>query len=354
MAVTSQIFTITPLDTTSAAFDISADDLISVVGINSNAASTVNYVKDCRETTTIDVNETPTVLSTNSGVLFPATLLSDGSTININAERVKKVFVNGTGSEVLVDTEESTWQPYYFTETAAAIVILINAIADTEPVPLAQHIVATTNSTSVASGALIVDGGVGIVKDVFIGGLTNIAGQVQSAATTDSTTSTTGAIKTAGGIGVAKAIVAGTTITATTGLISDSVTELTSGNGITMKKNLVNQKTLTALNTSGTVTAAIINKGGITSTSAAGVTATLDTAANIGTQIGAADGTSVDFVVDNTAGANTVTVAVAAGITVCSGVVTGSDTLTVSVANAIGLFRLIFSSATVAKLYRIG
>jgi hypothetical protein len=139
-----------------------------------------------------------------------------------------------------------------------------------------------------------------------------------------------------------------------TGFATGHLQELLTGSGITLDHNIIKKNTLTALNSDGTITAAILNKGGITSTSVAAVLATLDTATNIGTQIGAVNGTEIDFLVDNTAGANTVTVAVAAGITVCSGVVTGSDTLTVSVANAIGKFRLIFSSATVAKLYRIG
>lgn len=153
------------------------------------------------------------------------------------------------------------------------------------------------------------------------------------------------------GVSVSGALVGGFNAS---GLFTNVIAEQTTGNGITLSQNTVNQHSLTALNSTGTITAAIINKGGITSTSAAGVTATLDTAANIATQISAVNGTSIEFIVDNTAGANTVTVAVAAGITVCSGVVTGSDTLTVSVANAIGIFRLVFSSAAAAKLYRIG
>lgn len=138
------------------------------------------------------------------------------------------------------------------------------------------------------------------------------------------------------------------------GIATSTVAEQVTGAGIVIAQNTINKKSLTALNTTGNLTAAMVNKGGITSTSAATVTATLATATAIGSQIGAVNGTSIEFIVDNTAGANVVTVAVNTGITVCSGVVTGSDTLTVSVANAIGIFRLVFSSATVAKLYRIG
>lgn len=516
MASTTQMITITPLNTDTPAFDISAADIINVIGINSDADSKVTYVTDNRTLKQISVAEANTLISSTSLQLIPYTALSNGDVIYINAERVKKIFVNGTGSQISYDQEGAAWVNLYATDTAAAMLVLVNSIADITPIPLAQHITATTQSTSVATGAFVDDGGAGIAKNLYVGGLINVAGQINGAATTDSTVSTTGAIITAGGLGVAKAMFVGglaniagvltavagsvfgarntykgaTTITAfagggqgsataitaeqnnvtvcataadsvllptaslgakitiknngaadlavfpagagtinggsasasitipvgstkifegtttlnwetygilttalgtasrpshtfnaqsnqgfysvsstqlgtsvsgalvggwnASGLFTSAITEQVTGSGVTLSKNIIRQKTATALNSTGTVTAAMINKGLITSTSAAGVTATLDTATAIGTQIGAVDGTEIDFIVDNTAGANTVTVAVGAGITVCSGVVTGSDTLTVSVANAIGVFKLVFSSATVAKLYRIG
>ncbi len=50
-------------------------------------------------------------------------------------------------------------------------------LADLEDgtISFAEHITSATQSTSTATGALIVDGGVGIVKDVYIGGTVNIA-----------------------------------------------------------------------------------------------------------------------------------------------------------------------------------
>ncbi len=361
---TDQFITITPTDTNLSAYDISATDLIQVVGINSGADSSIKYQINNREVTTINVQEAPATLVTSSELLIPVTLLSDGSTVYVNATRVKRAYDNGSGCQFFLDTEAAAWLPYQVTESLSALQVLINAVADTTPIPLAQHITATTQSTSVSTGALVVDGGVGIAKNTYVGGLLNVAGQVNAAATTASTTSTTGALITGGGAGIAgalfagttvnagTAITSGTTITAGTGVITDSITEKTAGAGITLSKNTVRKSTLTALNTTGTITAAIVNKGGITSTSAATVTATLDTATNIGTQVGAAQGTIVDFVVDNLAGSNVVTVAVATGITAVTAVVTGSDTLTVA-SGASGLFRLYFTSATVAKLSRV-
>lgn len=137
------------------------------------------------------------------------------------------------------------------------------------------------------------------------------------------------------------------------GLSVSAINELVTDAGIAINQTIVQRHTTFAVNTSATVAAANMLKGYFTSTSGAAVTLTLDTAANIGTAIGAVAGTQIDFFVDNTSGANTVTVAVAAGITAMTPVITGGATLTVSVANAIGHFRLYFSSASVAKLARI-
>lgn len=106
------------------------------------------------------------------------------------------------------------------------------------------------------------------------------------------------------------------------------------------------------LNATGTLTAALLLKRYITSTSAAAVTGTLDTAANIGTAIGAVQGTEFDFEIDNSAGASVFTVAVATGITIPGTVViTGSNTLAVAI-GAFAKFKLIFKDATHAYLYR--
>lgn len=154
-------------------------------------------------------------------------------------------------------------------------------------------------------------------------------------------------------------ITSGTTVTATTGVITDSITEKTAGKGITLLKNTVQKRTLAALNSTGIVTAAMVNNGGITSTSAAGVTATLDAIATIVTQTGATAGTSVDFVIDNTGGASTVTLAVSAGIVVAKQTSSGDSAvdqlLTVAASSTIGVgvFRLYFQSTSAAVLFRV-
>lgn len=155
------------------------------------------------------------------------------------------------------------------------------------------------------------------------------------------------------GVTVDGALVKDNTVTASQ-IITDSITEKTAGSGVRILKAITRGYTTFAVNATASVAAADFNKGYFTSTSAAAVTLTLPTATALATQIGAVQGTIFDFFVDNSAGANTVTVAVNTGITVLSSVViTGTDTLTVSTGNGVGAFRLIFTSATTANIIRM-
>lgn len=108
-----------------------------------------------------------------------------------------------------------------------------------------------------------------------------------------------------------------------------------------------------AVNETASLTAAQILNGYITSTSAAAVTMTLPTATDLASDLGAVQGSVYEFTIDNSAGANTVTLAVNTGITVGTVALTGGGTLTVSTANVVGAFRLTFTSATTAILRRI-
>lgn len=119
------------------------------------------------------------------------------------------------------------------------------------------------------------------------------------------------------------------------------------------KNRFVMNRRRTALNATGTITARMLELGVITSTSAAAVTATLDTAANIAAYFSLSAGSHIDFTVDNSAGANTVTVALGTGITAPAGAVTGGNTLTVSTVNKVGVFRLFYTDATNAVIFRL-
>lgn len=109
-----------------------------------------------------------------------------------------------------------------------------------------------------------------------------------------------------------------------------------------------------AKNETATLTAAEMLSSVITSTSAAATALTTPTAEAVMALIpGGAAGTSFDLMIDNSAGASTVTLTLGTGFTVSTPAITGGATLTVSTANAIALFRFIYTSATAAKVYRI-
>lgn len=125
---------------------------------------------------------------------------------------------------------------------------------------------------------------------------------------------------------------------------------LTTGNSITAYVP-------TAANATATLTAAQIQAGYITSTSAGATTLTLPTGTALGTALGAKQGTVTLLYIDNTAGANTVTVAVNTNAVLSAaavaGATAGAGLLTVpSGVTGIAEFTLMFSSATAYVITR--
>lgn len=161
---------------------------------------------------------------------------------------------------------------------------------------------------------------------------------------TQATSSTTGSIIGAGGLGIAKnANIAGFIVSG---------------------KPRIGNLTAVAINTTGAGTLAVVTSGVfaglITSTSAAGVTVTLDSVANmitaaglLGLTLGA--GSNIQFYVDNSLGSSTVTVAVDSGATlaVATPVLTGGAILTCSTSNKIGLYNIFFTSTIAGILSRL-
>jgi hypothetical protein len=105
-----------------------------------------------------------------------------------------------------------------------------------------------------------------------------------------------------------------------------------------------------AINATGTATAAQVATGYITSTSALATTITLPTGTLLGAALNAVQGTSLDLYIDNTAGANTVTVAVATNGILSSAAADTAGSfgdLTIAAgATGIGRFTIMFSSPT--------
>jgi hypothetical protein len=126
-----------------------------------------------------------------------------------------------------------------------------------------------------------------------------------------------------------------------------SVTDLTTTNLVFTDQN---HPTTAAINATATATAAEVITGYITSTSAAATVITLPTGTLLGAALGATRGTVMDLYVDNTAGANTVTIAVAVnGILSSAAADTAGSFGDLTIASGVtGLarFTIMFSSAT--------
>jgi len=105
-----------------------------------------------------------------------------------------------------------------------------------------------------------------------------------------------------------------------------------------------------AINATATATAAQVATGYITSTSAAATTITLPTGTLLGAALSATQGTVLDLFIDNTAGASTVTIAVATNgiLSTAAADTPGSfgDLTIAAGATGLACFRIMFSSAT--------
>ena len=123
-----------------------------------------------------------------------------------------------------------------------------------------------------------------------------------------------------------------------------------SGPVVSQNGFIVDHNTTQAITATATATAAQVAAGYITSTSAAATTITLPTGTLLGAAVSATQGTVLDLFIDNTAGASTVTVAVATdGIlsTAAADTAGSFGDLTIA-AGATGLarFTIMFSSKT--------
>lgn len=145
------------------------------------------------------------------------------------------------------------------------------------------------------------------------------------------------------------------TVNATTGAVTvdatfgatTSVTNLTTTNLVFTDQN---HPSTAAINATATATAAEVATGYITSTSASPTTITLPTGTLLGAAIGAARGTVLDLYIDNTAGASTVTIAVATNgiLSTAAADTPGSfgDLTIASGVTGLARFTIMFSSAT--------
>lgn len=129
------------------------------------------------------------------------------------------------------------------------------------------------------------------------------------------------------------------------------------GGVVAITGEIIKNHSPVAINSTATATAAQVATGYITSTSAAPTTITLPTGTALGTQLAATQGTVFDLVIDNTAGASTVTIAVAVnGILSALAAAEGAGSGLLTIPSGVtgqGCYRLMFSSATAYTFSRI-
>lgn len=138
--------------------------------------------------------------------------------------------------------------------------------------------------------------------------------------------------------------------TTVTGNLAVTGTSTFTGTASFLAANVSGHATSAAINSTAAATAAQVATGYITSTSAAPTTITLPTGTLLGAQLGATAGSIFRLYVDNTAGASTVTIAVAVnGIKSDAANTTAGSFGQLTVASGVtglGEFTLMFSSAT--------
>ena len=204
---------------------------------------------------------------------------------------------------------------------------------------IAGSVVTALGTISSASANALVAGPNGVTNPAF-----NVDASASSAAT---------------GVNVAAAAAgSGVTISASSSGSNENLTLSPKGTGLLIEDTAINIYTPVAINATATATAAQVASGYITSTSAAATTITLPTGTLLGTALGAAQGTVFNLYIDNTAGANTVTIAVAVnGIlsaAAAAGSGAGAGLLTVpSGVTGMACFQLMFSSATAYTFSRV-
>jgi len=156
------------------------------------------------------------------------------------------------------------------------------------------------------------------------------------------------------GLNTDKAVVLGATLAVAGAVAITGITTFTAAPVLPIRSPqnapLIAHGSTAAINATATATAAEVATGYITSTSAAATTITLPTGTLLGAALGAVAGTSFDLFIDNTAGANTVTMAVAVnGILSTGAADTGGsfgDLTVASGVTGIARYTLMFASAT--------
>ncbi|MEP7321787.1 MAG: hypothetical protein ABI761_07700 [Saprospiraceae bacterium] len=214
---------------------------------NLNDSLTVNNMSPTFFTGTLVVNKSTRMRDTLRVNNIKPTFLSGTMTVNKNALFLKQVFLSDTVQSV------STTTGTLVVDGGMGLKKNLNiggASVFKGPVGFASPVTITdiSQSTNTTTGALIVAGGVGMGKNLNVGGTTVIAGMTSVKDTTQSNNISSGALKVAGGVGIGKNLNIGgnttihgmTTITNNTESndITSGALKVTGGVGISRQLNV--------------------------------------------------------------------------------------------------------------------
>lgn len=120
----NNLLTLTLKDS-NVSFELSENDIISLVGANSGVDSEITYVNDNRSVNTVVVDETPTAIKAIAPTLIDVTL-TNLSTLTINSSKIRTVYAEGSGSQICYNEEGASWNRVNITQTPSQIQALVN------------------------------------------------------------------------------------------------------------------------------------------------------------------------------------------------------------------------------------
>ena len=150
----NNIITLTLKDSASTSIDINTGDIVSFIGVSSDADSKVDVITKNQGAKSLLVDETPTQIVALSNDFISVTLLSDSTvTYFANAERVRRTYATAaSGCDITLDDNSSAWSIVQVTETQAVVQGLVDAAAGSEQAGAPLGTVGT-NVTQVQTGS---------------------------------------------------------------------------------------------------------------------------------------------------------------------------------------------------------
>src|SRR3989344_599128 len=179
--------------------------------------------------------------------------------LNIGTGGVRTITIGNFTSNIIIPTDVNITGDMIITD--GSIYVDGSIVSPFDPISIFE-ITNTTQSTSTDSGSIITAGGLGVSKNVYIGGDLEITN------TTQSTSTDSGSIITAGGLGVAKDVYIGgdLEITNTTQSAAINTGAIVTAGGLGVAKNVYIGGDLEITNTTQSAainTGAIVTAGGL-------------------------------------------------------------------------------------------